>query len=269
MTEGFGARLGLQPQGRHGHARRPDDVRGRRDRSRSATSRRTLVAALGSVWVVNSKSNTVTRIDPETNRVAGAPIPVGQNPIGIAASKDALWVTNFARRHRQRASTPPPETTWTRPSSSSTPRSGAGPPRPSPRRTPASSRTRPWRSGTPSSAATETLRFHPGDVVLRAGERDRAFYLLLDGRLEAEGTGDRGRSRRPRSASPAFLDGQPRAVTLLARTARRAGAHELGRLRGARGARPAARPHDPRATSAAASPPGCAPPARRSPGWTG
>ena len=38
-------------------------------------------------------------------------------------------------------------------------------------------------------AATETLRFHPGDTVLRAGERDRAFYLLLDGRLEVEGTG--------------------------------------------------------------------------------
>ena len=43
-------------------------------------------------------------------------------------------------------------------------------------------------------AATETLRFHPGDVVLRAGERDRAFYVLLDGRLEAEG--DRGGAAR-------------------------------------------------------------------------
>ena len=35
------------------------------------------------------------RIDPRTNRVSGAGIPVGQNPIGLAASADALWVTNF------------------------------------------------------------------------------------------------------------------------------------------------------------------------------
>ena len=55
-----------------------------------------LVAALGSVWVVNSKSNTVTPIDPTTNRVSGAAIPVGQNPIGITATKGAVWVTNFA-----------------------------------------------------------------------------------------------------------------------------------------------------------------------------
>jgi YVTN family beta-propeller protein len=54
-----------------------------------------IVAAHGFVWVVNSKSNTVTRIDPKTNRVAGAPVPVGDNPIGLASSKDALWVTNF------------------------------------------------------------------------------------------------------------------------------------------------------------------------------
>ena len=66
-------------------------------------------------------------------------------------------------------------------------------------------------------AATETLRFHPGDRVVRAGERDRAFYVLLDGRLETEGTG-------AEIAAPAvfgvaaFLDDAPRAVTLLART---------------------------------------------------
>ena len=66
-------------------------------------------------------------------------------------------------------------------------------------------------------AATETLRFHPGDVVLRAGERDRALYLLLDGRLEAEGTG--AAIAAPATVGAAgFLDGLPRAVTLLART---------------------------------------------------
>ena len=66
-------------------------------------------------------------------------------------------------------------------------------------------------------AATETLRFHPGDVVLRAGERDRAFYVLLDGRLAVADTG-------AEVAAPAvvgvaaFLDDAPRAITLLART---------------------------------------------------
>ncbi len=65
-------------------------------------------------------------------------------------------------------------------------------------------------------AATETLRFHPGDTVLRAGERDRAFYLLLDGRLTAEG-GDEVIAPAAIGVA-AFLDGEPRAVTLHAGT---------------------------------------------------
>ena len=66
-------------------------------------------------------------------------------------------------------------------------------------------------------AATETLRFHPGDTVLRAGERDRALYLLLDGRLEVEGGG--ATITAPATVGAAgFLDGLPRAVTLLADT---------------------------------------------------
>ena len=60
-------------------------------------------------------------------------------------------------------------------------------------------------------AATETLRFHPGDVVLRAGERDRAFYLLLDGRLEVEGTGAELVAPAALGVA-AFLDDAPRAV---------------------------------------------------------
>jgi CRP/FNR family transcriptional regulator, cyclic AMP receptor protein len=72
--------------------------------------------------------------------------------------------------------------------------------------------------------ATETLRFHPGDVVLRAGERDRAFYVLLDGRLEAEGTGAVVLSPSVLGVA-AFLDAQPRAVTMLAR-----GHGELARM---------------------------------------
>ena len=66
-------------------------------------------------------------------------------------------------------------------------------------------------------AATETLRFHPGDVVLRAGDRDRAFYLLLDGRLETEG-GETEAIAPAAIGVAAFLDAAPRAVTLLART---------------------------------------------------
>jgi len=54
-----------------------------------------VAAGLGAIWVSHPGQDVVTRIDPGTNRVAGAPIPVGQNPIGLAASKDALWVTNF------------------------------------------------------------------------------------------------------------------------------------------------------------------------------
>jgi CRP-like cAMP-binding protein len=66
-------------------------------------------------------------------------------------------------------------------------------------------------------AATETLRFHPGDVLLRAGARDRAFYVLLDGRLQVEGSGAEVVAPSVFGVA-AFLDDAPRAVTLLART---------------------------------------------------
>ena len=72
-------------------------------------------------------------------------------------------------------------------------------------------------------AATELLRFHPGDVVLRAGERDRAFYILLDGRLEVAGGVE---VLAPAAIGvAAFLDGEPRSVTLSAR-----GHGELARM---------------------------------------
>jgi CRP-like cAMP-binding protein len=60
-------------------------------------------------------------------------------------------------------------------------------------------------------AATDTLRFRPGDVVLRAGERDRAVYFLLDGRLE-------GVSAPAAVGVAAFVDGLPQAETLRAET---------------------------------------------------
>jgi CRP/FNR family transcriptional regulator, cyclic AMP receptor protein len=64
--------------------------------------------------------------------------------------------------------------------------------------------------------ATETLRFHPGDVVIRRGERDRAFYLLLDGRLATEAGAEIAAPAAVGVA--AFLDGGPRTVALTART---------------------------------------------------
>ena len=73
-------------------------------------------------------------------------------------------------------------------------------------------------------AATETLRFRPGDVVLRAGEPDRALYLLLDGRLEIDGA-DTTVSAPAAVGVAAFLDDLPRALTV------RAGTHgELARM---------------------------------------
>jgi CRP/FNR family transcriptional regulator, cyclic AMP receptor protein len=64
-------------------------------------------------------------------------------------------------------------------------------------------------------AATNALRFRPGDVVVRAGERDRAVYFLLDGRLESDG----GAVTAPATVGvAAFVDGLPQAETLRAAT---------------------------------------------------
>ena len=53
--------------------------------------------------------------------------------------------------------------------------------------------------------------------MLRAGERDRAFYVLLDGRLTVADTG--AELIVPSVLGVAsFLDDAPRAVTLIART---------------------------------------------------
>ena len=70
----------------------------------------------------------------------------------------------------------------------------------------------------------ETLLFRPGDTVLRAGERDRALYLLVDGWLRAPSgvihpitTVGEG----------AFLDGAPRAVERRGDERRRGDAAQL------------------------------------------
>ena len=60
---------------------------------------------------------------------------------------------------------------------------------------------------------SETRRFHPGEVVLTAGEDDRALYLLVDGWLRApSGT------IHPITTlgEAAFLEDAPRTVTVTA-----------------------------------------------------
>lgn len=44
------------------------------------------------VWVANSTSDTVSRVDRQTHAVT--PVPVGSGPTGVAVGADAVWVTN-------------------------------------------------------------------------------------------------------------------------------------------------------------------------------
>jgi YVTN family beta-propeller protein len=48
-------------------------------------------------YITNDASNTVSVIDTATNTVAGSPIPVGLNPLGVAVTPDGskVYVANF------------------------------------------------------------------------------------------------------------------------------------------------------------------------------
>jgi DNA-binding beta-propeller fold protein YncE len=48
----------------------------------------------GLVWVANSRSETVTRVDPSIRAIFGDPIPVGARPGGIDAGTSTVWVAN-------------------------------------------------------------------------------------------------------------------------------------------------------------------------------
>ena len=50
-----------------------------------------LAEAGGAVWVACSRADQVARIDPATNQVTAA-IPVGHEPVGIAAGFQSVWV---------------------------------------------------------------------------------------------------------------------------------------------------------------------------------
>jgi DNA-binding beta-propeller fold protein YncE len=55
-----------------------------------------LTVADGFVWVANSRSGTVSKVDPATRQLLGDPIEVGGHPGGIDAGTSAAWVANAA-----------------------------------------------------------------------------------------------------------------------------------------------------------------------------
>ena len=64
-------------------------------------------------------------------------------------------------------------------------------------------------------AACQTRRFRPGETVLRAGDDDRAVYVLADGTVRI---GDTQIAAPAVLGESAFFDGLPRAVTVTAVT---------------------------------------------------
>ena len=56
-----------------------------------------VAVAEDAVWVTNSGEGTVSRIDPETNKVEST-IPIGNAPSGIVLADGLLWVTVQAPR---------------------------------------------------------------------------------------------------------------------------------------------------------------------------
>ena len=54
-----------------------------------------IAAGEGSVWAVNTKDRSVTRIDPVSGEPAGETIGVGRLPYGVAVGKRSVWVANL------------------------------------------------------------------------------------------------------------------------------------------------------------------------------
>jgi len=55
-----------------------------------------VTVAQGLVWVANSRSATVTKVDPSIHAVLGDPIEVGGRPGGIDAGNSTVWVASAA-----------------------------------------------------------------------------------------------------------------------------------------------------------------------------
>jgi YVTN family beta-propeller protein len=52
------------------------------------------IGAYGSLWVANYASSTLSRVDPQTNKVTGT-VRVGSEPCGLAAGAGAIWVDGY------------------------------------------------------------------------------------------------------------------------------------------------------------------------------
>jgi DNA-binding beta-propeller fold protein YncE len=65
-----------------------------------------ITVADGLVWVADTRSGSVTRVDPSLQAVSGAPIPVGEHPGGIDAGTSALWVATSGANAVRRLSLP-------------------------------------------------------------------------------------------------------------------------------------------------------------------
>ncbi len=57
-----------------------------------------IAAGKGYVWLSNSEQNTVIRIDPETQQLAGEPIKVGLLPVSLVVGADFVYVVNQGDR---------------------------------------------------------------------------------------------------------------------------------------------------------------------------
>ena len=70
------------------------DARSLRPRGSVAVGDRpaALSAAPDALWVANLGDRTLTRIDPGTARVVGAPVSLGKEILAIARSPHTLWV---------------------------------------------------------------------------------------------------------------------------------------------------------------------------------
>jgi YVTN family beta-propeller protein len=51
-------------------------------------------AGEGYVWVANSLGNSVSQVDPRTNRLVRT-IRVGHDPVAVAAGGGGVWVANY------------------------------------------------------------------------------------------------------------------------------------------------------------------------------
>ena len=89
-------RLGQQRLDRHRAAHRPRHRGGRSTPIRVGRGPAGITVGGGLVWVANSRSDSVTRVDPCDLALLGDPIAVGGRPGGIDAGTNVVWVANAA-----------------------------------------------------------------------------------------------------------------------------------------------------------------------------